>query len=459
MVAPLKRVRTNAGILAPSDPDVVRVLLGEADAHPEWPDLQNQAGLLLAAQGRFEEARTRFQDALYRNPRYAWASLNLAALHFGTGRWPDVIEQINCNPDPCSPARELTLGWIALLDGRPDDARRALEPLDQALAARPDVAWLLAAIAESQGAAHAEGAWTRVASDSIVERSPEEVEALRRVEEPRRLTGLFPGWHQLWFAASRAEARLGRFDEARRSARMGYLYFSRRELYLNQLAFIAQFEGREGDAVRHHEEAMRSAPDDPTAPAALARIWAARDEIDRAAEYLEHALRLAPRFADLLRLMGQLEFARDRNEEGLAYTRRALQANPRYELARVDEANALFRLGRWSEACDAYRWLLSAGISSSDILSHFARCLEEEDLREARAVYGEALRMNPREILAHYRLASVCRRLGDVHAADRHFGRALALTRDPDVWELMEPMLAHGPFADPDLPLAHRRAS
>ncbi len=60
------------------DPDLVRLLDDEAERHPEWPDVQNRLGLSLFARGRLTEAESRFERCLEMNPRYAWATLNLA---------------------------------------------------------------------------------------------------------------------------------------------------------------------------------------------------------------------------------------------------------------------------------------------------------------------------------------------------------------------------------------------
>jgi len=170
--------------------------------------------------------------------------------------------------------------------------------------------------------------------------------------------------------------------------------------------------------------------------------------------YLEEALRRAPRYADLLRLMGQLEAARGNYERALEFSRKALEVNPRYRSARIEEANTLFLMSRWRDAAMTYRTLVQEGFRSADILLHLGRCEEEcGKVRDAERAYLEALDLNAEELLAHYRLSLLYRRLGREEPADQAWKTALELNRRPEVRLPVESLIESDGFRDSDWPL------
>jgi tetratricopeptide (TPR) repeat protein len=264
----------------------------------------------------------------------------------------------------------------------------------------------------------------------------------------------FPGFYQLWLASSRIQARLGNAPAAQRSARMAFAMFSDVGRYLNHQGYLASLLGQDEEARGFYEQALPVAPKDPTAPAALARHWSVQDDLDRAVGYLEEALRRAPGYADLHRLMGQLQAACGNQEGALEYSRRALKINPRYRSARIEEANALFLLNRWHDAVFTYRNLVGEGFRSSDILLHLGRCEEEcGRFRDAERAYLESVDMNPEELLAHYRLSILYRKLGRPEAADLTWNLALDLNRRPEVRNPVESLIESQGFTDKDWPL------
>jgi len=436
-----KRVTTP---VAHPNPEVSHILELERDAHPYWADVQNNWGLLCLSRGDVRSGREAFEEALSINPKYRWAALNLAAALALEGWGQEAWSRLRTVKDPDFPARDLTEAWIALVTGDLDRARavrgrlQAREGVE--IASRIDFWWLTARI---------DGSPTAPPPPSVVN-CTEEIEGLVGAPE---VIG-FPGLQQLWKAVSRIQMRLGNTAGAQSSARLAFAFFSDVAQYLNHQGHLASLQGEDEEARKYYEQALPIDAADPTAPAALARHWSVQDDLGKAVGYLEEALRRAPRFADLLRLMGQLECARGNYERALSFSRRALEINPRYRSARVEEANTLFLMSRWHDAAMTYRTLVREGFRSSDILLHLGRCEEEcGRFRDAERAYLEAIDLNAEELLAHYRLSLLYRRLGREEPADRAWRTALELNRRPEVRTPVETLIESPGFRDEEWPL------
>jgi tetratricopeptide (TPR) repeat protein len=252
--------------------------------------------------------------------------------------------------------------------------------------------------------------------------------------------------HELWLHLSTMLARQRCWGEAQEEAAVAYLAWSDRGTYLNQLAYVASIRGEDEAALRLYEEAAIAAPDAPEPYIALAFHWSAVGELEKSYQALQCGLRRAPRYADLHHQMGLLQRGRHRPEESLEAFRSALEINPEYALARLDEADTLFQLERWSEAHEAYLKVLDTGLGSSDIHLHLGQLEQRLGHREeAERAFLEALRLNPAEALAHYHLGKLYRESGDRPRAQRAWKRFLSMNPDPEREAEVRAALAEGP--------------
>jgi len=426
----MKSTRTAVWLEAPVNAAVGDAIEKAARSHPEWPDVQNRLGLLLAARGRLDEALGVFDRTLEIHPRYAWASLNLAATLALQSRFREAKDVLQAVGDPAPGSRAVSEGWVAVLEGRGEVEASILNRLRRERRDRPDVLWLVAALRETSDSKTAAASWQRVVESPDLAPGYTEVDRLRTPRSPRAIrSGLFPGFHELWIAAGEILIRCGQRDAAESALRTAYLYWSERGRHLLHRGRLAELAGEPCRAADFYTLAMDAAPDDPAAPAALAAVCAKKGDLERAAALLRMALERGPGYADLHRRLGTIESARGNLENALAAFQRALEVNPLFAAARLDAAHVLFRMGRWADALDAFERSASAGLRSPDMLVQLGRCREELGMAaEAEATYREVIAMNPKEAGAFYRLGILYRNLGRREAAKEAWRHYLALT-------------------------------
>lgn len=412
------------------DPDVLAILAAEAQDHPRWADVLNRYGTSLLATGKTEDAAAVFERALAINPRYAWACLNhlqTVALQGDVARARALLEAA---PEPDPGAKAYVAGVLSLLAG--EDRSDLLAALPRELADRPDFLRLEAALV-----AASDPAASRLLRERAV-RGHAELDngaMLPRPEDagdPRHRLSFVPGLHQLFLQASALEARLGRWDEAERSARAAAVYWFDRGGIRHQLGFAASLRGEDDRAVRLWRAAAEESPSDPRAPIALAYHWSAAGQLEDARRSMRDALSRAPGYADLHHQMGLLEAAEGNLEGALAAFRRALNLNPNYAVARLQLAVTLFELERWSEAREAFTAVVDAGLDSSDIelrIGRIEEVLGNHD--QAGRAYREAIRLNPTDPLPHYHLGRLHRLQGNRSGAKKAWRRYLELDEDP----------------------------
>jgi tetratricopeptide (TPR) repeat protein len=423
------------------DPDLVRLLEDEGERHPEWPDVQNRLGLSLFARGRLSEAESRFQRCLEMNPRYAWATLNLAQCLAVSGKSDRARAVVADSQDPSPGAAAFVRAFVELAAGRFEDAEASLAELSPSLSRRADFLRLRAALIRHRDPATADALLAEARLDA--ETAAFDIAPWDAPDTgPSALLSLVPGMHQLWFEVSMLEARIGHPAQAEVSAVRAYLHWADLGLLLNQQGVLASLRNDDAQSVKSFERAAEVSPRDPRPHVSLMYHWSAAGELERAAASLRSAIERAPGWADLHHQMGLLARARDDAENALASFRRALDINPKYRLAHLDVAASLSALGRWGEALTAYREVLSTGLVSSDIYLHLGEAeARTGDVKAAERCYQDALKLNPGEALAHYRLGNLYREHGDRAGAKRAWKRFLKLTSDPDQAAVVEALL------------------
>ncbi len=423
------------------DPDLVRLLDDEAERHPEWPDVQNRLGLSLFARGRLTEAESRFERCLEMNPRYAWATLNLAQCLAVSGKSERARAVAAGAPDPSPGGAAFVRAFVELAAGCFEAAEAHLTDLPTPLSRRADFVRLRAALVRPRDAAAADALLAEARLDPEVasfDIAPWDEPGTG----PSALLTLVPGMHQLWFEVSMLEARMGHPAQAELSAVRGYLHWSDLGLLLNQQGLLASLAEDEAASVAAFERATEVSPRDPRPHVSLMYYWSAAGELERAFVSLRAAIERAPGWADLHHQMGLLARARDDAENALASFLRAIEINPKYRLARLDVAASLSALGRWEEARTAYLDVLATGLVSSDIYLHLGEAeAGAGDIQAAERCFQDALKLNPGEALAYYRLGNLYRDHGDRVGAQRAWKRFLKLTGDPEQAAVVQALL------------------
>ncbi|MBM4349157.1 MAG: tetratricopeptide repeat protein [Deltaproteobacteria bacterium] len=108
----------------------------EIQAHPDYADLRNQMGLLLAAEGDLGRAEKEFGQAIRLNPKYREAALHLGYLYLEMGRWKEAEEIFlsEARKNPKEGFLQHLLGMIYLQMGR---QREAISRIQKALRSHP----------------------------------------------------------------------------------------------------------------------------------------------------------------------------------------------------------------------------------------------------------------------------------------------------------------------------------
>lgn len=115
--------------------------------------------------------------------------------------------------------------------------------------------------------------------------------------------------------------------------------------------------GRYQDAAREAEQAIRTAPDDPSLRIVGARAHQGLGNTDRAIEHLQMALDLAPSDPEVSILLGEIEQSRENLPDAYVAFRRAAKLAPDEIRAWSGLALSAEALGFSEEAADAYeRW-------------------------------------------------------------------------------------------------------
>jgi len=215
-----------------------------------------------------------------------------------------------------------------------------------------------------------------------------------------------------------------------------------------QLGEAAYAKGDYAAAEQHYRDALVTLPDYYRATASMARVLAARGDLDGAIAGYEKVVKRLPD-PSFVAALGDLYKLAGRERE--AASQYALVE----QIARLSELNgalynrqlALFYADHDMKAAEAYalakrEYELRRDIYGADALAWTA--LKAGKLDEAQAAIKEALRLNTEDAKLFYHAGMIARAAGDRNAARAHLSRALKLNPkfDPLQSPLAEKALA-----------------
>ncbi len=147
------------------------------------------------------------------------------------------------------------------------------------------------------------------------------------------------------------------------------------------------------DAVSLYERARQLDPrTDLRATRSLANLYTHLGEYDRAKDEFERALRAAPHSAELHNDLGYSYYSRGMWKEAEASLRKAVAADAKHGRAWTNLGMALGQQGRYDEAVDAFRHVVSPGKAYCNV----AFLMVTQGRRDqALGAYREALRVEP----------------------------------------------------------------
>ena len=332
-----------------------------------WPYF---LGFLHHEEGRFEQARRRYAEAIAMAPE-AWEIRMrdaLAALELG-------------------------------------DLRSAEARLDSVLSQRPDEAAAIAALGEI---------------------AAERGDHATAVERFRRALELQPAADRLHYLLGLSLRRIGESDAAREQlARRGEVSPGFHDQYLSAMqgrakspafygerGMAAAEAGRLEEAAVLFELAVEIGPAEVPGRLSLGRTLIMLDRVREARPHLERAVELDPDNTLAVSSLGNLYEMTGRDEEALPHYRRLTQLEPGAPNHWRMLGNALMRLDRFSEAETAYRRMrrVSDDITDARLLIGLAQA-GTDDCHGALATLrpaGESRDKDPATIMALARLLATC---------------------------------------------------
>ncbi len=259
-------------------------------------------------------------------------------------------------------------------------------------------------------------------------------------EQAREILKAVPSHAPAAFLLARANARIGRGDEAiaalRRTVKLEPDHPEAWRLLADHLMAIGDAEGADAAYLRHVKASTRNpdllraasamvrkdlpraeallkahlmkAPTDVPAIRMLAEVAARYGRDDDAEKLLERCLELAPSFTPALYNYAVLLNRRNESARALPVIERLLAAEPRHPGYRNFHAVLLSRLGDYERAARIYAELLREYPSHAKVWLSYGHTLKTEgDLQEGVAAYRRSIALEPSFGEAYWSLANL----------------------------------------------------
>lgn len=409
-----------------------------ADLMPADADVQLKAGRLLALAGRFEDARTRAEGVLTRNPRNVDAQLLLGNSLLGLkdldGAVAEVEEAIQL--DPTAARSQSSMGVLQMAKGRKDLAQAAFE---KAVALEPRAASPRLALAGFYWSIEDAAAAERELK-TVVEIDPGNAVAAktlaalymgtnRSAEAEPYLKGLAAGDALApTLALADYYTVTKRYDDAIAVLRPLTKGKDGAVAARTKLAVIAYAQRRQADAHRELDEVLKLNPTDAGALLVRSRFLLAEGRLDSALADAKASVRANSRSAAGHYLLGTIQTARQELDQAIASFNEVLKINPRATAAQVQLARLTLVKGSAEESLQQAREAVKN--DSGNPVTHMVLAdslIGNRQLTEAAAEIKKLLAQFPDSSPVHVRAGRLALLGNDAAAARRSFDRALAL--------------------------------
>jgi tetratricopeptide (TPR) repeat protein len=299
-------------------------------------DAQNKLGIMLAEQGRLDEAAARFQQALDLRPDYPDSHNNLGIvlekqdqLDAAIARYQHaILLKLNY------PEAHYNLGIVLARQGRLDEAMASYQQAIRLKPDYPDAYNNLGTMLAPQGRLD---------------------EAIASYQQALHLKPAYPEAHN---NLGLALARQGRLDEAVASYQQALRFNPNYPEAHSNLGNALQEQGRLAEAVASCQQAVLLKPDSPDAHHNLGIVLAKQEQLDAAVVSFQQVIRLRPDYPDAHNNLGIVLGKQDQLDAAVASFQQALHLKPDYPEAHHNLGLALARQGRLDEALPCYQQAL-----------------------------------------------------------------------------------------------------
>lgn len=326
---------------------LLRAALGtEREPVPYRQDLYFHIGVVLTADGRVQEAREAYEEALRLNPEDSRAHNDLGVLLEKEGDLENARAHyhaaVSAHPD-------FVLAWSNLGDllGRAGDHEGAVDAFRKALEHAPDnpeyaynlAVHLAASGKPAEAAAQYQAVLGRVPKDVRVLNNlgllyAEQGKTEEAVDLFRRALEYVPDYGLARANLGNLLVQSGDFDGGIRVYREGLDLDPENADLLNGMGYQYATHGDLKEAVACYEAALRLQPEFTRARVNLAHAWLRLEDADRALKEFETLSRNDPSNPDFPLEMGNIHAGAGQYEEAVRHYTRALEIAPEFEAAR-----------------------------------------------------------------------------------------------------------------------------
>lgn len=320
---------------------LLRAALGsEEEPVPYRQDLYYHIGAVLAADGRKDEARDAFEQALNLNPGDSRAHNDLAVLLEAAGEYDAALEHYRTAVE-ANPEFALALSNLGDLLGRMGDVEGAVETFKKALEQDPDNPELQYNLAVQ----------------------------LTELGEVKEAIG--------WYKAVLKQAP----DDVRT---------------LNNLGLLLAGQGKTEEAARLFRKALKVAPSYTLARANLGNLLIEGGAFDSGIAVYKAGIELNPEDADLLNGIGYQYALHGDSEEAKLWYERALNLQPAFTRARINLAYVCLQAEAYEEAFKQFEWLHEQEPDNPDYLVEMGNIQAKNKHYDAAiGLYRQALQISP----------------------------------------------------------------
>ena len=171
---------------------------------------------------------------------------------------------------------------------------------------------------------------------------------------------------------------------------------------------------------------LKRQPGQPDALHILGNVEKDQGHLQQALQHFQQGLRTAPGHIHLLNSAGLLFRKMGYIQKALECFEQAIKIDPNYYHGRYNLANLCRAQGELERAKDLYRQVLKQRSGFADALANLSSILEEEhQLEEAESLAQKAVKLDPKNYIAHVTLANLAKRQQRHDEVIRHIGPLL----------------------------------
>jgi tetratricopeptide (TPR) repeat protein len=203
----------------------------------------------------------------------------------------------------------------------------------------------------------------------------------------------------------------------------------------HRLAHALADKGEIDEAIAVFNDVLRLRPDNPQHHNCLGGLLLSQNQAGRAIPHFRRACQLAPRDAGFHHNLALAHLKLGQTGEAIKALSTAVDVQPNRSRSRLLLAELLFQTSRLAEAeQQLLRAQAQVAPTAAMLHMHGRIAAQQGRVEEARRLYEESLRVDPRFVPAHHDLGVLLSRSTRLQEAADHFRAAAELAPSPEAW-------------------------